>query len=65
MKYMNDYNYSFLLKPKEEYVVDKILSKQIIIHLQNFFNKSFKNIHTKKNIKNKRKKNKTYKKDNV
>jgi hypothetical protein len=63
--YMNDYNYSFLLKPKEEYVVDKILSKQIIIHLQNFFNKSFKNTHTKKNIKSNRKKNKTYKKDKV
>lgn len=63
MKYMQEYNYSFLSKPKEEYVVDKILTKQIIMHLQKFLNKSFKNTHTKKYMKNKTKKNKTYKND--
>jgi len=65
MKYILEYNYNLLLKPKEDHNIDKSLSKQILIHLQHFFNKSYKNTPTKKKMKYKRKKNKTIKKDNL
>ena len=57
------YNFSCIDKNKDENDIDKILSKEIITHLQEFFNKSLKNKskynRTKKNNKNKR--NKTMK----
>ena len=37
------YNYSCLDKNLKEYEIDKILGKQIMTHLQEFFNKSLKN----------------------
>ena len=33
------YNYHFFLKSKEEYEIDKILGRQIMTHLDFFFNK--------------------------
>jgi hypothetical protein len=53
------YKYDFVEKDEKEYEIDKILGKQIIIHLQDFFNKSKKN-KTYKNILHK--KNRTQKK---
>jgi hypothetical protein len=53
------YNLNFVNKNDQEYDIDKILGKQIMSHLQIFFNKSLKN-KTKKhyiNKKNKTKKN--------
>ena len=53
------YNLNFVNKNDKEYDIDKILGKQIMSHLQIFFNKSLKN-KTKKhyiNKKNKTKKN--------
>ena len=43
------YNYSCLDKNLKEYEVDKILGKQIMTHLQEFFNKSLKN-KTRRNL---------------
>jgi len=58
------YNFDILEKNSEEYEVDKILSKQILTHLQDFFNKTTKNS-VKSNNKTKKsygnKKNRTYK----
>ena len=50
------YKYKYLDK-KEEYKIDEVIGKQLIIHLQDFFYKSKKN----KTIKNRnmKKKNKT------
>jgi hypothetical protein len=57
------YNYSINEKDKKEYDVDLILGKQIIFHLQEFFNKSKKNKSRSKSRKNVNlKKNKTMKK---
>ena len=62
----NKYNYKFMEKNVKEYEIDKILGKQIIAHLQKFFNKhknytfsnrSFKNNANKKNKTKKRHKN--------
>ncbi len=52
------YNYKCLDKNLKEYEIDQILGKQIMTHLQEFFNKSAKN-NTRKNIvrKNKTKRN--------
>jgi hypothetical protein len=56
---MNDefrrYNYRCLDKNLKEYEIDKVLGKQIMTHLQEFFNKSLKN----KTRRNTIKKNKT------
>jgi hypothetical protein len=43
------YNYSCLDKNLKEYEIDKILGKQIMMHLQEFFNKSLKN-KTRRNL---------------
>jgi hypothetical protein len=53
-----NYNYQCLDKNLKEYEIDQILGKQIMTHLQEFFNKSMKN-KTRKNIirKNKTKRN--------
>jgi hypothetical protein len=53
------YNYDVNEKMPQEYEIDKIIGKQIITHLNDFFNKSKRNI-TKKNSSNK-KHNKTKK----
>jgi hypothetical protein len=66
-KIMNDefkrYNYKCLDKNLKEYEIDKVLGKQIMTHLQEFFNKPSKN-KTQRNIikKNIIKKNKTRRK---
>jgi hypothetical protein len=52
------YNYNYVEKDKEEYEIDKIIGKQIMTHLQDFFNMS--NNKTKKRNKNIR--NRTFKK---
>jgi len=58
-KYMlsciKQYNYDVNLKSDKEYEIDEIIGKQIIFHLQEFFNKSKKN-KTRKNILNRRNK---------
>lgn len=43
------YNYDINEKAPQEYNVDKIIGKQIITHLQEFFNKSANNNSTRKN----------------
>jgi hypothetical protein len=47
IKFMSDgfkkYNYDYIKKPSDEYEVDKILGKQIMLHLGEFFNRSIKN----------------------
>lgn len=63
LDYFKEYNFEIVEKTKEENNIDKILSKQIMVHLQEFFNKSSKN-KTRRSDKNFNK-NKTYKKQNV
>jgi hypothetical protein len=59
LDYFKRYKYDVIEKDIKEYEIDKIVGKQIITHLQDFFNKSKKN----KTIKNiSYKKNKTQKK---
>ena len=43
------YNFSCLDKNLKEYEIDKILGKQIMTHLEEFFNKSLKN-KTRRNL---------------
>jgi hypothetical protein len=62
MEYINHYKYECLDKDSKEYEIDKILGKHIITHLQEFFNKSKKNITYKKRIKQNAIHNKTAKK---
>jgi hypothetical protein len=52
------YNYECLDKNLKEYEIDKVLGKQIMTHLQEFFNNSSKN----KTRRNTIKKNKTRRK---
>jgi hypothetical protein len=60
-KQIKMYNFSVLQKTKEDYEIDKILSKKIMIHLQDFFNNS-NNSNNIISTKNKtRKKNSKYK----
>ena len=62
-KIMNDefkrYNYECLDKNLKEYDVDHVLGKQIMTHLQEFFNKPLKN-KTRKNIIRKNKTRRNY-----
>lgn len=66
LNYMNKelklYNYSCVEKKKDDYEIDKILSKQILIYLQDFFNKKPRIIQSSgsSSSKNKTKKNKMY-----
>jgi hypothetical protein len=53
------YNYDCLEKNEMEYEVDKILGKQIMSHLHDFFNKSLKN-KTRKNVIRKNKTKRKY-----
>ena len=52
-EHINLYKYDCIDKESKEYEVDKVVGKQIIKHLQEFFNKSKKN----KTIRNKKSKN--------
>jgi hypothetical protein len=57
MEHIKIYNYNLIYKNEKEYEIDKILGKQIVLHLQLFFNNS-KN----KTLKNRlNSQNKTYK----
>jgi hypothetical protein len=52
MKYIKQYNYKYNFKKEEEHEIDKIVGKQIMIHLKDFFiqnrkNKTNKKIHNK------------------
>jgi len=47
------YNYEYIEKNKHDYELDKIIGKQILIHLEEFFNKSVKN-KTRRNSLNKK-----------
>jgi hypothetical protein len=58
LKQLKRYKYDVVKKDEKEYEIDKILGKQIIMHLQDFFKKSNKNKTYKKLI---YKKNKTQK----
>jgi hypothetical protein len=53
------YHYTCLDKNLDEYEVDKILGKQIMTHLQEFFYKSLKN-KTRKNLVRKNKTKRKY-----
>lgn len=58
MEHINLYKYKVIEKNKDEYEIDKVLGKNIITHLQLFFNRSTKN----KTIKNRgNRRNKTVK----
>jgi len=57
----NRYNYQYIEKTKEEYEIDEILGKQIMVHLQDFFNLSVNKNNTRKNKNTISKKNKTLK----
>jgi hypothetical protein len=57
MKLMNNYQFTFIQKTKEETELDKVVSKEIMIHLQYFFNHSIS-----KNKKTKYKRNKNFNK---
>jgi hypothetical protein len=59
--YFKEYNFQTLQKSDEENNIDKILSKQIMVHLHEFFNKSSKNKTRKATVIAKKKKNKTHK----
>lgn len=64
MKYINKFHYDCIPKNKNEYEIDKVLGKHIIVHLHTFFNQSHSKTH--KNNKNKYKiKNKSYKHINI
>jgi hypothetical protein len=65
-KHMNNYfkEYNFVIQEKKEAEnnVDKVLSKQIMTHLQDFFNKSSRNKVRKTVMNNKTRKHKGNKK---
>jgi hypothetical protein len=50
------YNYTCLQKNQDEYKIDAIISKQILIHLNEFFEKSLKNTNSYKKTKTKTRK---------
>ena len=54
-KYMNQYNYKVVNKSDEEKAVDVVISKQIILHLNEFFdNKMIDKVRKHKTIKKRR-----------
>ena len=57
MNEFKNYNFTYNKKNEDDYDIDKILSKQILIHLKEFFNKTKRN----KSKRNKTRKNKTRK----
>jgi len=54
--YMKKYNYTVIIKNDVEIDVDKVISKQIMVHLETFFKRSKKNHTIKKRYKVKNKK---------
>ena len=56
-KYMNQYNYNVLNKDYDEKAVDVVISKQILMHLNEFFNKKMINKNPKTIRKDRIKKN--------
>lgn len=48
INYVNKYNHTIVAKDMDEYAVDKILTKQILHHMQIFFNKNMGNSITRK-----------------
>ena len=65
LKYMNYYSYVSSEKSKDEYEIDKIITKKTMLHLQTFFNKNWKNQNYSKPLTSKNKhttNNKTLKK---
>jgi hypothetical protein len=66
--YMNQYAYTYVEKSRDEYEIDKIITKKTMFHLQTFFNKHWKDPDNNKNYTNKKKinsKSKTLKLRNV
>jgi uncharacterized protein (DUF1697 family) len=39
--HINKYHFTYVTKPIDEYDVDKIITKKIMMHLQSFFSKKF------------------------
>ena len=60
--YFKEYNFTIQDKCEKENNIDKILSKQIMVHLQEFFNRNYKNKVRKSIMNNKTRKNKATKK---
>jgi len=60
--YMKEYDHKVILKNDDEIKVDKIVSKQIIIHLEEFFKRSKKNHTIKKRYKVKNRATKRHRK---
>ena len=58
LEQFKDYKFEITEKNAEEYNIDKILSKKIMIHLQDFFKMSLSNNTYKKTNKNYKKNNK-------
>lgn len=54
INYMREFNYTHIKKTEEELKIDNIISKKIMMHLEEFFNKNKVQTRKKKN-KNKRK----------
>jgi hypothetical protein len=53
--FMNNFDFVYTGKSKEDYNIDKIITKKTMIHLQKFFNKKYLQISTKNNRNNKNK----------
>jgi hypothetical protein len=47
LTYMKNYNYTFIEKSKDEYEIDKIVTKKTMLHLQTFFNKKWSHDNSK------------------
>lgn len=66
--HMKQYAYSYVEKSKDEYEIDKIITKKTMFHLQTFFNKHWKDSEPKKKYTNKKKlsiRSKTLKRRNI
>jgi hypothetical protein len=55
INFMNNFDFVYTGKSKEDYNIDKIITKKTMIHLQKFFNKKYLQISTKNNRNNKNK----------
>jgi len=53
--FMNNFDFVYTGKSKEDYNIDKIITKKTMIHLQKFFNKKYLQTSTKNNRNNKNK----------
>jgi hypothetical protein len=68
MTHMKQYAYLYVEKSKDEYEIDKIITKKTMFHLQTFFNKHWKDSEPKKKYTNKKKlsiRSKTLKRRNI